>query len=181
MTQHTEKDHSEGGPGLPIQPTETPPLLGCGWIWRDKIIDKLSEALNHQDTQGRLKLLREARHQVDILISAEHQETAGDLSTCSLCSVEFSQTQEGGVIGTIGTFITVRFCPTCLGGIQDMVEEMAFTEPQEVEDFTTVIRDIIENLETLKMAVPGLWKSAYTEGQADTTNAILDPEGETDR
>lgn len=41
---------------------------------------------------------------------------------CTCCGVEFDYESEGGIAGTIGTFIDVAFCPPCYAGICDMVD-----------------------------------------------------------
>ena len=51
---------------------------------------------------------------------------------CSVCQCEFSQ-EEGGAEGMIG-MIPANFCPTCLSGVYDMVEQC--TEKPEWESLT---------------------------------------------
>ena len=51
---------------------------------------------------------------------------------CSICQCEFTE-EEGGSEGYIG-ILPVSFCPTCLNGIYDMVEQTA--DPLELESLT---------------------------------------------
>ena len=51
---------------------------------------------------------------------------------CSVCQCEFTE-EEGGSEGYIG-ILPVAFCPTCLAGIYDMVEQTA--DPLELESLT---------------------------------------------
>ena len=54
---------------------------------------------------------------------------------CSLCNGPFDIDQEGGRQGTIGTFITVAFCPTCFVGLMDFAEqELRFYDPEYLEE-----------------------------------------------
>ena len=51
---------------------------------------------------------------------------------CSVCGCDFTN-DEGGAEGLIG-MIPANFCPTCLAGIYDMVEQTA--DPIELESLT---------------------------------------------
>ena len=51
---------------------------------------------------------------------------------CSICQCKFTE-DEGGSEGYIG-ILPVSFCPTCLNGIYDMVEQTA--DPLELESLT---------------------------------------------
>jgi hypothetical protein len=51
---------------------------------------------------------------------------------CSVCRVDFTE-DEGGTEGLIGV-IPANFCPTCLAGVYDMVEQS--TDKPEWESLT---------------------------------------------
>ena len=66
---------------------------------------------------------------VDRLTSAEayqqeleHQEYLIDNHVCSVCQCDFTD-DEGGINGYIG-ILPASFCPTCLSGVIDMVEQL---------------------------------------------------------
>lgn len=46
-----------------------------------------------------------------------------NLRECRICSCEFDLQAEGGIDGSIG-ILPCAFCPTCLNGIRDMVEQL---------------------------------------------------------
>jgi hypothetical protein len=50
--------------------------------------------------------------------------------TCNVCSCEFNIDTEGGRLGDIG-ILPVAFCPTCLAGLYDMVEQFPTEEIEE--------------------------------------------------
>ena len=50
---------------------------------------------------------------------------------CNVCSGEFSE-DEGGVEGSIG-ILPVYFCPTCLNGIFEMVEQFHLEDLRKIE------------------------------------------------
>ena len=52
----------------------------------------------------------------------EHQEWLEENHKCSVCSCDFTD-DEGGINGYIG-ILPASFCPTCLSGIIDMVEQL---------------------------------------------------------
>jgi hypothetical protein len=52
----------------------------------------------------------------------EHQEWLEEHHKCSVCSCDFTD-DEGGINGYIG-ILPASFCPTCLSGIIDMVEQL---------------------------------------------------------
>ena len=45
-----------------------------------------------------------------------------DQHTCSICSCSYSD-DEGGIQGYIG-MLPASFCPTCLSGVIDMVQQL---------------------------------------------------------
>ena len=61
------------------------------------------------------------------------------MDKCNVCSVEFSLDEEGGIEGNFG-ILPVKFCPTCLSSMVDMVEQIT---AMEVE---SKIADQIEKL-----------------------------------
>lgn len=42
---------------------------------------------------------------------------------CSICSCDFDIDEEGGCCGSLG-ILPVQFCPTCLNGVFDMVDQL---------------------------------------------------------
>ena len=52
----------------------------------------------------------------------EHQQWVDEHHKCSVCSCDFTD-DEGGINGYIG-ILPASFCPTCLSGIIDMVEQL---------------------------------------------------------
>ena len=56
---------------------------------------------------------------------SEHQQWAED-HKCSVCSCEYTD-DEGGIQGYIG-ILPASFCPTCLSGIIDMVQQLTSEE-----------------------------------------------------
>jgi len=46
------------------------------------------------------------------------------MMTCSTCDTDFDPEAEGGMAGTIGTFLTVAFCFECYSGILDLCDQM---------------------------------------------------------
>jgi hypothetical protein len=52
----------------------------------------------------------------------EQQEWLEEHHKCSVCSCEFTD-DEGGINGYIG-ILPASFCPTCLSGVIDMVEQL---------------------------------------------------------
>jgi len=52
----------------------------------------------------------------------EHQQWANEHHTCSICCCNYTD-DEGGIQGYIGILPT-SFCPTCLSGVIDMVEQL---------------------------------------------------------
>lgn len=60
---------------------------------------------------------------------------AEQLTKCSLCESPVEYESEGGLRGYIG-ILPVGFCPTCLGGLADMFEQLIELEKdwaQEME------------------------------------------------
>jgi hypothetical protein len=57
-------------------------------------------------------------HQQDL----EHQEYLEENHKCSVCQCDFTD-DEGGINGYIG-ILPASFCPTCLSGVIDMVEQL---------------------------------------------------------
>lgn len=49
---------------------------------------------------------------------------------CAICRSQFSLESEGGITGCIG-LIPVAFCPTCLTGIVEMVDELGLYYSEE--------------------------------------------------
>ena len=45
------------------------------------------------------------------------------MEECSICSVEFSIEEEGGIIGEFG-ILPVQFCPICLCCMLDMADQL---------------------------------------------------------
>lgn len=45
------------------------------------------------------------------------------MENCTVCDVEFSLDQEGGIQGYFG-IIPVAFCPTCLCSMEDMCSQL---------------------------------------------------------
>jgi len=52
----------------------------------------------------------------------EHQQWANEHHICSICCCDYTD-DEGGIQGYIGILPT-SFCPTCLSGVIDMVEQL---------------------------------------------------------
>lgn len=52
------------------------------------------------------------------------------MDKCSVCSCDFEEESEGGVIGYIGV-LPVSFCPTCFAGIMDMAEQFRDIDEEE--------------------------------------------------
>lgn len=52
---------------------------------------------------------------------------------CSICFAEFNIEVEGGIAGCIG-LIPVAFCPTCLNGVVEMVDELGLYLEDETDD-----------------------------------------------
>jgi hypothetical protein len=52
----------------------------------------------------------------------EHQEYLEENHVCSVCRCDFTD-DEGGIQGYIG-ILPASFCPTCLSGVIDMVEQL---------------------------------------------------------
>ena len=52
----------------------------------------------------------------------EHEQWANEHHKCSVCSCDYTD-DEGGITGYIG-ILPADFCPTCLSGIIDMVEQL---------------------------------------------------------
>jgi hypothetical protein len=52
----------------------------------------------------------------------EHQQWLNEHHTCSICQCDYTD-DEGGIQGYIG-ILPASFCPTCLSGIIDMVEQL---------------------------------------------------------
>ena len=52
----------------------------------------------------------------------EHQEYLEENHVCSVCQCDFTD-DEGGINGYIG-ILPASFCPTCLSGVIDMVEQL---------------------------------------------------------
>lgn len=69
---------------------------------------------------------------------------------CSVCSGDFDIEGEGGVIGNIG-ILPVRFCPTCLNGVMEMMEYLSGLEHCDecglLEDATEVCKGHVEEKE----------------------------------
>jgi hypothetical protein len=66
---------------------------------------------------------------VDRLTSAEahqqaleHQQWKNENHQCSVCQCDYTD-DEGGITGYIG-ILPASFCPTCLSGVIDMVEQL---------------------------------------------------------
>jgi hypothetical protein len=51
------------------------------------------------------------------------------MTTCSICNSDFDQEAEGGISGTIGTFVTVAFCVWCHSGLHDLYDQMRLPVP----------------------------------------------------
>lgn len=56
----------------------------------------------------------------------EHQQWSEEYHKCSVCSCEYTD-DEGGIQGYIG-ILPASFCPTCLSGIIDMVQQLTSEE-----------------------------------------------------
>ena len=63
-------------------------------------------------------LTSEKAHQQQL----EHQQWADEQHRCSVCSCDYTD-DEGGITGYIG-ILPASFCPTCLSGVIDMVEQL---------------------------------------------------------
>ena len=64
------------------------------------------------------KLTSAEAHQQEL----EHQQWVDEHHRCSVCSCDFTD-DEGGINGYIG-ILPASFCPTCLSGVIDMVEQL---------------------------------------------------------
>ncbi len=53
-----------------------------------------------------------------------------NIYNCSVCSTDFDEYNEGGVVGNFG-MLPVAFCPTCLACMCDMADQMR--DPEEME------------------------------------------------
>jgi len=53
---------------------------------------------------------------------SEHQEYLEENHKCSICQCDYTS-DEGGIEGDIG-ILPASFCPTCLSGVIDMVEQL---------------------------------------------------------
>ena len=49
------------------------------------------------------------------------------MEECTVCSVEFSLEEEGGIKGEFG-ILPVQFCPTCLCCMMDMADQLNWEE-----------------------------------------------------
>lgn len=52
----------------------------------------------------------------------EHQQWLEEHHTCSICQCDYTD-DEGGIQGYIG-ILPASFCPTCLSGVIDMVQQL---------------------------------------------------------
>lgn len=64
------------------------------------------------------KLTSAEAHQQEL----EHQEYLEENHVCSICQSDYTS-DEGGIEGDIG-ILPASFCPTCLSGVIDMVEQL---------------------------------------------------------
>ena len=51
---------------------------------------------------------------------------------CTICEVDFSLEEEGGVAGNFG-MIPISFCPTCLSSCVDMVFQLQGWDDHELD------------------------------------------------
>ena len=65
-----------------------------------------------------VKLTSAEAHQQQL----EHEQWEKEHHKCSICSCDYTD-DEGGITGYIG-ILPASFCPTCLSGIIDMVEQL---------------------------------------------------------
>jgi len=52
------------------------------------------------------------------------------MNQCTICSVDFSLENEGGIEGNFG-ILPVSFCPTCFSCVMDMADQLNESEEQE--------------------------------------------------
>ena len=64
------------------------------------------------------KLTSAEAHQQEL----EQQEYLEEHHVCSICQCDYTS-DEGGIEGDIG-ILPASFCPTCLSGVIDMVEQL---------------------------------------------------------
>ena len=64
------------------------------------------------------KLTSAEAHQQEL----EHQQYLEENHKCSICSCDYTS-DEGGIEGDIG-ILPASFCPTCLSGVIDMVQQL---------------------------------------------------------
>lgn len=51
---------------------------------------------------------------------------------CTICDVDFSLEEEGGVSGNFGS-LPIAFCPTCLSSCVDMVYQLTGWDDHELD------------------------------------------------
>jgi hypothetical protein len=52
------------------------------------------------------------------------------MNQCTICLVDFSLENEGGIEGNFG-ILPVSFCPTCFSCVMDMADQLNESEEQE--------------------------------------------------